>query len=157
MNRQINYIVSASLIILAGFCTYSLVNKIPSRISVDEPVSVCGNSGTSSSSLCEQAIKGKALFMSKCASCHAVNKDLIGPELMRFTENEPWTVRQNVYDWIHHPALFIKKNEYTRNLKKSFGGTMMTAFPGMTNEEIDDICLFLTEGSRFETLPVASN
>ena len=97
--------------------------------------------------------------MSKCASCHNIFKDMTGPGLLGFEEREPWTDRKNVYDWIRNPAAFIVKNEYARKLKESLGGTMMTAFPNLTDGEIDGICDYIryAEQARYQSMTVVKN
>lgn len=87
--------------------------------------------------------------MSNCASCHRLHVKMTRPSLIGFTEREPWTNRQNVYDWIRNPAAFMQKNEYARSLKEVYG-SMMTAFPHLTNQEIDAICDYLSEAAQIE-------
>ena len=84
------------------------------------------------------------MFQAKCASCHAINKEIIGPPLAGFIEKYPWTERQNVYEWIKNPAAFMQKNSYAMDLKEVYGGRMMQAFPDISNEEIDAICEYLS-------------
>jgi hypothetical protein len=38
----------------------------------------------------------------------------------------------------------MKKNEYIRELKNIYG-SMMTAFPNLTNDEIDAICDYVNQ------------
>ncbi|HEY6503455.1 MAG TPA: cytochrome c [Chitinophagaceae bacterium] len=137
MNRQINYIVNAHIILIALAGTFFFIKNIPvldtkenSRIENQSP----------DLKLSDNAQYGKTLFMSKCAACHALFKNLTGPGLFGFEKRGPWTDRKNVYDWIRNPEAFMARNEYAKNLKETFGGTMMTAFPTLTNEEIDAIC-----------------
>ncbi|MEQ1677439.1 MAG: cytochrome C, partial [Chitinophagaceae bacterium] len=70
------------------------------------------------------------------------------PGLLGFTERGPWTNRKNVYEWIRNPAAFMSKNEYTKQLKEMYNGTMMTAFPDMTNDEIDAICDYIGQSGK---------
>lgn len=150
MGKQISYIIKAFLglftigIIILFFQTLPLTgnkNAFPKQPTDYFPVS-------QKTEFSESALKGKALFMSKCASCHAIFKGMTGPSLAGLTQREPWTNRQNVYDWVRNPPAFIERNEYARNLKELFGGTMMTAFPGLTDEEIDAICNYLNEAEK---------
>ncbi|OQP68083.1 c-type cytochrome [Niastella populi] len=82
---------------------------------------------------------GKAIFQDNCASCHAVFKDLTGPALGGLTTRGPWTDRKKLYDWVHNPAGFMKNDPYTQGLKAQFGGAMMTAFPSLSEKEIDAV------------------
>lgn len=82
---------------------------------------------------------GKAIFQDNCASCHSVTKDLTGPALRDVTTRGPWTDRKKIYEWVHNPAKFMSSDPYTQGLKQKFGGAMMTAFPGLTEKEIDAV------------------
>ncbi len=82
---------------------------------------------------------GKAIFQDNCASCHSVTKDLTGPALKGLTTRGPWTDRKKLYEWVHNPAGFMKNDPYTQGLKAQFGGAMMTAFPTLSEKEIDAV------------------
>lgn len=133
------------------------VKKIPAVITGQEHTMACGTTEASPNvTLSDTALQGKTLFMSRCASCHVLFKNMTGPDLVGFTKREPWTDRNNVYDWIRNPAAFMQKNEYAKQLKEAYNGTMMTAFPDMTNGEIDAICSYVKEAEQlyyFEPLP----
>ena len=81
---------------------------------------------------------GQTLFAANCASCHQVNKRLVGPALSGVEERGPWADRKNLYAWIHNPAGFMKTDAYTAGLFKEYG-TMMQAFPGLSEKDIDAI------------------
>ena len=81
---------------------------------------------------------GKALFQVNCASCHGVLKKGSGPALTGFESRGPWSDRQKLYDWVHNPTKFMQTDPYTAGLKQQFG-VVMTAFPTLTNAEIDAI------------------
>lgn len=85
------------------------------------------------------AQNGQALFSSNCASCHQVNKRLVGPALAGIEDRGPWGDRKQLYAWIHNPAGFMKTDAYTAGLFKEYGGVMMQAFPGLSEKDIDAI------------------
>lgn len=87
--------------------------------------------------------KGELLFKANCASCHILGKNFTGPSLCGFEDREPWTERENIYKWIKNPAEFMKINEYARELKESYSGRVMTSFPNLTNDEIDEIIQYI--------------
>jgi cytochrome c1 len=157
MNRQINYIVHASIILIFIGCGYVFFQKIffsdPKTVDTTQVTIVPQKQDIS---LSNSAAKGKILFMTKCAACHNIFKDMTGPSILGFEERGPWADRKNVYDWIRNPAAFMKKNEYARGLKEKYG-SMMTAFPDLTNEEIDAICDYLKYAgqNRYEVMPIA--
>ena len=86
---------------------------------------------------------GKELFQLECGSCHALFRHSTGPSLCGFESRGPWSNRENVYQWIKNPVEFMKKDLYTRELKEGFGGAMMTAFPELTNADIDEIINYI--------------
>lgn len=82
---------------------------------------------------------GKTIFQDNCASCHAVFKDGTGPALGGVTTRGPWTDRKKLYEWVHNPSKFMAADPYTQGLKEKFGGAMMTAFPQLSEKEIDAV------------------
>jgi cytochrome c1 len=154
MNRQVNYIIHAFLYLVVIGSGYWFIQKLSvkktSQVELTTPIPQNQNT-----ELTGTAAKGKTLFMSKCASCHVLFKNMTGPGLLGFEERGPWTDRKNVYEWIRNPSAFMAKNEYARKLKESFG-TMMTGFPEMTNEEIDAICDYINQAKQFQSgMPIA--
>ncbi len=92
-----------------------------------------------------QAQDGKALFNQKCASCHAIDKQLVGPALSGVEDR--WDDKAMLYDWVRNSAAVIKKgypravavyNEYKR--------VQMAAFPELKNEDIDAILGYINTG-----------
>lgn len=145
VNRQAVHIFNAILILLfAGVLTW-FIQLIPSsKNNTSNTSRLIDYNTTLSAELSSNAAKGKALFMNKCASCHTLFKDMTGPALSGFTERGPWADRKVVYEWVRDPAGFMKKNVYAADLKKKYT-TMMQAFPGITNEEVDAICEYIRQ------------
>jgi cytochrome c551/c552 len=85
---------------------------------------------------------GKALFTSKCQTCHNIFKPMTGPALGGLTERGPWADREQLYAWIHNPEGFMATNDYTKGLKTQYG-SVMTAFPALTTAEIDAIITYI--------------
>ncbi|MFN4286234.1 MAG: c-type cytochrome [Lacibacter sp.] len=85
---------------------------------------------------------GKALFQTNCASCHALNKKLTGPALAGFEERGSWSDRKKLYEWIRNPAGFAKGDAYAAALIKEYG-VLMTAFPALSDAEIDAIVAYI--------------
>lgn len=90
---------------------------------------------------------GKALFSANCASCHAINKNLTGPALAGLETRGPWGDRKQLYAWIHNPAGFMAKDPYTQQLKAQFNGVVMTAFPNLSEKEIDAIVDYVNKAA----------
>jgi len=143
--KEVKYILHAFLLLLAFIIILTCLKVF---YSVKEPLSQVNNPGTTT----VNNSKGKSLFQSKCASCHIITKDATGPALIGFQERGPWAERKDVYEWIKNPIEFMRKNEYTQNLKKAFGGNMMASFPDLSNEDVDEIINYIN-GIHLQSLP----
>ncbi len=81
---------------------------------------------------------GKALFMSNCAACHNPLKDATGPALKGIRSGFP--DKEWGYKWVHNSASLIAAGDPTAvAIYTKFNKTAMTAFPQLSNEEIDAI------------------
>ncbi len=89
---------------------------------------------------------GAALFRSNCGSCHALKKALVGPALAGFTERGPWPDRKQLYAWVHNPSAYMAKDPYTQGLKAQYNA-MMTAFPTLSDKDIDAIADYVVKAS----------
>jgi len=85
---------------------------------------------------------GKALFQTNCASCHALNKKLTGPALAGVEDRGAWADRKKLYAWVRNPAGYAKTDPYAANLIKEYG-VLMTAFPSLSDAEIDAIVTYI--------------
>lgn len=81
---------------------------------------------------------GKALFMSNCASCHNPLKDATGPALQNIDKTFP--DKEWGYKWVHNSAALISAGDPTAvAIYNKYNKTAMTAFPSLSNEDIDAI------------------
>ncbi|MBX3256798.1 MAG: c-type cytochrome [Chitinophagaceae bacterium] len=94
-------------------------------------------------SISVNAQEGKAIFNQKCATCHSLDKKLVGPALRGMEERGPWGDRKKLYAWIHNPAGFIANDPYTQGLKNEYNGVVMTAFADLTEAQIDAIADYI--------------
>ncbi|WP_290700294.1 c-type cytochrome [Lacinutrix sp.] len=102
------------------------------------------------------AAAGKALFNANCASCHKLDKKMTGPALRnvetRLSEEEGLD-RQWFYAWIKNSAGMIKSGDaYANKIYKEYNGTAMTAFPQLSNIDIDNILAYTAEPKK-EKIP----
>ncbi len=84
-----------------------------------------------------QAQNGQALFSQNCASCHQVNKVLVGPALSGVEQR--WKGRTQIHAWVHNPAGYMKTDAYTAGLFKQYNQVLMTSFPQLADKDIDAI------------------
>lgn len=87
---------------------------------------------------------GKALFSSNCASCHNPIKDATGPALQNVDKTFP--NKEWVYKWVHNSSAVIASGDkFAIDIYNKWGKTQMTAFPNLSNEEIDAILKYVDE------------
>lgn len=97
---------------------------------------------------------GKTLFMSKCASCHQVLKKATGPALAGLEERHNWADHKELKSWINNPAAYMAKDAYTQGLKAEYG-SMMTAFPDVSLQDVDNIVAYVNEAAKPVAAPAA--
>lgn len=81
---------------------------------------------------------GKKLFNSNCAACHKLDKDLVGPKLRGITETR---TNEWLKAWIKDNAAFQKVDADAKEAAE-FSPTAMTAFPQLSDQDIDDILAY---------------
>lgn len=82
-------------------------------------------------------VKGKALFNANCAACHHLDKKMTGPALRGVGDKYE---KQWMYDWVHNSSAMVKAGDAQAvAIFDEFNGSMMTPFPQLSNEDIDDI------------------
>src|SRR5689334_20307638 len=64
---------------------------------------------------------GKALFLSKCASCHNIFKEGAYPALMNLEQRHKWADHNEILKWAHNPPAYMATDPYTQGLKAKFG------------------------------------
>jgi mono/diheme cytochrome c family protein len=88
------------------------------------------------------AADGAALFRTNCASCHNPLKNATGPALQGASGRVP--NKEWLYKWIHNPAAVIASGDkYANELFAQWKPTVMTAFPNLTNADIDAIVTYV--------------
>lgn len=101
--------------------------------------------------------EGKALFKANCATCHNKNmKDkLTGPALGGTQER--WEGREELlYQWIRNSQAVIATGDaYAVNLYKEYNNSVMTAFPNLTDQQIESILGYI-DGVASGTYGVAA-
>jgi cytochrome c551/c552 len=89
-------------------------------------------------SLHVSAQDGKALFISKCASCHHPIKDATGPKLAGLEERGKWADHKELLAWVNNPGAYMAKDPYTQGLLAQWK-SMMTGFPDLKLEDVTAI------------------
>jgi mono/diheme cytochrome c family protein len=93
--------------------------------------------------------KGKSLFNANCAACHKLDKKMTGPALRHVEArlaDEQGLDRVWLYAWIRNSAGVIKSGDaYANKIYNEYGGAAMTAFPQLSDKDIDDILAYTAE------------
>ena len=92
------------------------------------------------------AVAGKALFNQNCAACHALNRKMTGPALAnvetRLYEDEGLD-KEWLYAWIKNSPGMIKSGDaYAAKIYAEYNQAAMTAFPTLSNVDIDNILAY---------------
>ncbi|CAM1371527.1 Cytochrome C [Tenacibaculum litoreum] len=88
--------------------------------------------------------EGKKLFKSLCASCHKLDKKLVGPALAGIEEKR---TNEWLKAWIKNNAeLRASGDKDAIAIFEEYNGSNMTAFPQLTDQNIDDILYYTTVG-----------
>lgn len=89
---------------------------------------------------------GKKLFKANCASCHKLDKKLVGPALGDVTQRrtEEWLLK-----WIRNNAEFRASGDKDAiAIFEEYGGSVMQAFPALTDDDIKSILAYTAEGDK---------
>ncbi|MDB2672634.1 c-type cytochrome [Flavobacteriaceae bacterium] len=85
-------------------------------------------------------IAGKKLFNANCAACHKLNKKAVGPALKGVSAkyDKEW-----LYSWIKNSSAMIKSGDAQAvAIWEEYNKTAMTAFPLLSNTDIDNILAY---------------
>ena len=104
-------------------------------------------------------VKGKSLFNANCAACHQLDKKMTGPALRhvesRLSE-EQGLERDWIYAWVRNSSGVIKSGDsYANKVYNDFGGAAMTAFPQLSDDDINNILAYTAEEKA--AAPVAAS
>jgi cytochrome c2 len=98
------------------------------------------------------AVAGKALFNAQCAACHKLDSKGTGPALRGVTGRH---AKDWFYGWIKNSSALIKSGDPDAvKLWEEYKPSVMTSFPNLTNQDIDNILAYTDEPKT--AAPVAS-
>ncbi len=98
--------------------------------------------------------KGKELFNSNCAACHKLDKKSTGPALRGVADKyeKDW-----LHKWIKNSAELIKSGDATAvKVFEENNKLPMTAFPQLSDEDIDNILAYTSEPIPVPETPVVT-
>jgi mono/diheme cytochrome c family protein len=122
---------------LALMLTFSLTSiaqvATPAAVAAEVPVATQGG----------DPVKGKELFNSNCAACHKLDAKATGPMLRGVSAKHdmPW-----LYKWIRNSSALIKSGDAAAvKVYEEYNKVAMTAFPALSDADIDDIIAYTSE------------
>jgi len=84
--------------------------------------------------------KGKSLFNMNCAACHKLNKRAVGPALAGVSQKYE---KEWLYAWIKNSMAMVKAGDpQAVAIYEEYNKSVMTAFPQLSNEDIDNILAY---------------
>ena len=92
--------------------------------------------------------EGKSLFTANCAACHAkdMKSKLTGPALAGMEERWADYPREDLYAWIRNSqALIATGHPRATELWNEWKLTLMNNFPGLTDDQIEGIILYVND------------
>ncbi|MGB7393998.1 MAG: c-type cytochrome [Pricia sp.] len=91
-------------------------------------------------------VAGKQLFNQQCAACHALNRKMTGPALANVEtrlQEEEGLGKDWLYKWIKNSQGLISSGDaYANEVYNEYNQTAMTAFPTLSDEDIDNILAY---------------
>ncbi|GAA3601713.1 cytochrome c3 family protein [Flavivirga amylovorans] len=104
--------------------------------------------------------KGKALFNANCAACHQLDKKMTGPALRHVEQrlsDDQGLDRDWIYAWIRNSSGVIKSGDaYANKIYNEYGGAAMTAFPQLSDDDLNNILAYTAEEKAAPVAAVAS-
>lgn len=91
---------------------------------------------------------GKTVFKNYCATCHAKNmkSNLTGPALANAESNWADYPREDLYNWVRNSqAMIAQGHPRAVELWNQYKPTVMTAFPNLTDEDIESTMLYIND------------
>jgi mono/diheme cytochrome c family protein len=97
-------------------------------------------------------VKGKEIFNANCAACHKLDAKATGPALRGVGNKyeKAW-----LYKWIHNSSDLIKSGDAAAvKIYEEYNKVQMTAFPQLSEKDIDDIIAYTMEPVAAAPAPV---
>ena len=157
MKQVLNRIQFSRFLSLSLLLVFQLISF--STYSQDEAADVVAE--TPAADLEGDPVKGKQLFNVNCAACHALNRKMTGPALgnveARLAE-EQGLGKEWLYKWIKNSAGLIASGDaYANKVYNEYNQSAMTAFPTLSNEDIDNILAYTAAPPKKPQGPVVAD
>jgi cytochrome c551/c552 len=95
---------------------------------------------------------GKTLFISKCQTCHQLDKKATGPPLAGLEQRHKWADHNELLKWVNNPVAYMVNEPYIQGLVNEYG-SMMSPFPDLTLKDVDAIVEYINTASAAAAKP----
>ena len=145
MSNEITHILRGVLLftVLAIFIRLFIFVGTIQRQTPEEKTAVVALVGRTT--LSDLAQRGKVLFKTNCAACHALHQDLTGPSLHGVVDR--WPNKKLLYMWINNWSKAVATGDPYAMKVRAYSSASMTTF-NFTDEEIDSILPYITEATK---------
>ena len=93
-------------------------------------------------------LAGKNLFNANCAACHKLYNKAVGPALFQVGDKYE---KEWLYTWIANSKAFVDSGDPRAiAIFEEYKGSIMTPFPALTNEDIDNIIAYTYTRVRYK-------
>jgi mono/diheme cytochrome c family protein len=123
-------------------------------VSAQEPVATSAPAAAAPASGSGDPVKGKELFNANCAACHKLDAKMTGPALRGVGDkyDKEW-----LYKWVKNSSDLIKSGDAKAvKVYEEFAKSNMTAFPQLSNGDIDNIVAYAMEPAPVAETPKAA-
>lgn len=94
---------------------------------------------------------GETLFKANCAACHKLYNKAVGPALYGVGDKYD---REWLYSWIKNSQEMVKAGDAQAvAIFEEYNGAVMTAFPALSNEDIDNIIAYTYKEKKAPPAP----
>lgn len=101
------------------------------------------------------AEKGKQLFNQNCAACHSLTKKMTGPPLAGVGDKYE---RDWLHRWIKNSSAMVKAgDEHAVKIYNEYNQAMMTPFPTLSEQDLDDIIAYMDAPAATPVTAVATD
>jgi mono/diheme cytochrome c family protein len=122
--------------------------------SQDKPVEVAAVSAEAPADAGGDVAAGESLFKANCAACHKLDKKAVGPALRGIGAkyDMAW-----LYKWVQNSSALIASGDATAvKLFEDNNKSVMTAFPALSETDIDNIIAYVDQPKAVPTAAVAA-
>ena len=89
----------------------------------------------------QDAAAGKAIFSTKCASCHAINSKVIGPALAGVEDR--WSDRSLLIKWVQNYEAAAATGDPYAKAMVNFSSTAMQLFPELKDTDVESVLAYI--------------